>query len=161
VSGLVCCIPGWPLKYIELSKTSALAFAVHLARLSNCSQRNVKMKSTCLFAAAALFMIPALAFAGPKHSANVQLDQPVTVAGTQLAPGRYKLLWEGSGSDVTVTFAEGKKTVATAAAKLASNPINQEAIETATAADNTTELRAIDLKNIKIQFQNAAPGAGN
>ena len=118
------------------------------------------MKSK-LFTAAMVFFIPALAFAGPKNSANVNLDEPVTVAGTQLAPGEYKLTWEGSGPDITVNFAEGKKTVATAHGKLVSNPTDQEAIETFTTADNTRVLRAVDLKNKTIQFENAAPNAGN
>ena len=119
------------------------------------------MKSKSLFTAAMVFFIPALAFAGPKNSANLQLEQTVKVAGTQIAPGQYKLVWEGSGPDVTVSFEQGKKTVVTAPAKLVNNPLNEEAIETTTVADNTTVLRAIDLKNRTIQFEDSAPGAGN
>lgn len=118
----------------------------------------MKMKS--LSAAAIVFIVPALAFATPKNSANVELDQTVKVAGTQLAPGQYKLIWEGSGQDLMVSFTEGKKTVATVPAKLVSNPDNLDAVETDTVADNTI-LRAIDLKKITIQFENAAPGASN
>lgn len=118
------------------------------------------MKSKSLFATAFVFLAPALAFAGPKNSANVTLDQPVTVAGTQLAAGQYKLTWEGSGPDVTVSFDEGKKTIATTSAKLVNNRNNQDAIETS-AHDNTTVLDAVDLKNLTIQFENAAPSAGN
>jgi hypothetical protein len=119
------------------------------------------MKSKSLFTAVMVFAIPALAFAGPKNSANLNLEQTVNVAGTQLAPGQYKLVWEGTGPDITVNFTEGKKTVATASAKLVSNQINEEAIETSTAADKSTVLRDIDLKKYSIQFENAAPGAGN
>ena len=119
------------------------------------------MKSKILFAVATMFVVPGLAFAGPKNSANVNLDQPVKVAGTQLASGQYKLTWEGSGPEVTVSFVEGKKTVATASARLVKNQSNQEAIETATAADNTTVLHAVDLKNMTIQFENPASGVGN
>ena len=90
----------------------------------------------------------------------MKLDQPVNVAGTQLAPGQYKLTWEGSGQDVTVSFAEGNKAIATVPAKLVSNRANEEAIETSTAADNTTVLQAVDLKNITLQFENDAPAAG-
>ena len=86
---------------------------------------------------------------------------PVTVAGSQLAPGQYKLTWEGTGPDVTVKFAEGKNVVATAPAKLVNTSTNQEAIETDTVADSTRLLRAVDLKRSTIQFENAAPGAGN
>jgi hypothetical protein len=119
------------------------------------------MKSKTLFIAAMAFFVPALAFAAPKNSASLQLDQRVKIGGTQLAPGQYKLIWEGSGQDATVSFIEGKKTVAIAAAKLVSNPTNEVAIEISTAADNTQVLDAIDLKNITLQFGNDAPTAGN
>ena len=52
------------------------------------------MKPNVLFLATMVFL-PALAFA-QKNSANVALGQPVTIAGTQLAPGQYKLIWEGN-----------------------------------------------------------------
>jgi hypothetical protein len=119
------------------------------------------MKSKSLFAAAMVFLIPALAFAGQKNSANVELDQAVKVAGTRLAPGQYKVTWEGNGPNVTATFTEGKKTVATAPATLVGNPTNEEAIETDTAADKTVILQAVDLKNVTIRFANAVAGAGN
>lgn len=118
------------------------------------------MKSKSLSAAATLFLIPALAFAAPKNSTNLHLEQPVTVAGTQLAPGQYKVTWNGSGSDVTVSFAEGKKIVATAQGKILNNPNHEEAIEMNT-ADGTAVLQAIDLKKITIQFGNTATATGN
>ena len=119
------------------------------------------MKSNSLFAVVIVLLTPVLAFGGTKNSANFELDQSVTVSGTQLAPGQYKLTWEGSGSDVTVSFTEGKKTIATAHAKLLSNRNNEEAIDTTAAAGSKTVLNAIDLKNITLQFQNDAPSAGN
>ena len=119
------------------------------------------MKSKSLFAAAIVMLTPVLGFARTKDSANVNLEQPVKVEGTQLAPGQYKLIWTGSGSDTTVSFTEGKKTVATAPATLVSHPNNQEAIETDTAADKTMVLRAVDLKNITLRFEKDAPAAGN
>lgn len=119
------------------------------------------MKSKSLFAAAIVFLTPVLAFAGTKDSANVELNQPVKVAGTQLAPGQYKLTWEGSGPNITVSFAEGKKTIATVPARLVSNSTYDEAVETASSVDNTSVLKAIDLKKITLQFQDDAPAAGN
>lgn len=119
------------------------------------------MKSKSLFAAALVLLTPVLASARTKDSANVNLEQPVKVEGTQLAPGQYKVVWAGSGSDTTVSFTEGKKTLATAPAKLVSHPNNQEAIETVTEADKTTVLRAIDLKNLTLRFENDATGTGN
>jgi hypothetical protein len=135
---------------------------VSYPNLSNLLSKEWKqMKSKSSFAAAMVFLIPALTFAGAKNSANLKLDQSVTVAGSQLAPGQYKLTWEGSGPDVTVKFAEGKNVVATAPAKLVNTSTNQEAIETDTVADSTRLLRAVDLKKVMIQFANAAPGGGN
>jgi hypothetical protein len=119
------------------------------------------MKSKILVTAAMVFTFPALALAASKNSANLSLDQPVNVAGTELAPGQYKLSWEGTGPDVTVVFTEGKKTIATTSAKLVSNRNNQEAIETTAAGDNKSALEAVDLKNVTLQFENAAPVAGN
>jgi len=118
------------------------------------------MKPKVLFFVTMVFL-PALAFAGERNSANVELDQSVTVAGTQLAPGQYKLIWEGNAPNVSVSFVEGKKIVATAPAKLVSNPTNEEAIETTTQTGNTQVLQAVDLKNVTIRFENTVPGAGN
>jgi hypothetical protein len=120
------------------------------------------MRSKSLFAAAMVFFIPALAFAGQKKSATVQLDQPVKVADTQLTPGEYKLTWDGDGPNVTVSFLAGKKTVATAPAHLVSDPTSQPGtIETNTASDKTVILQAVGLKNQTMQFDNAVRTAGN
>ena len=106
-------------------------------------------------------MTPVLAFGAPKNSAKFTLEQPVTVAGTQLAPGEYKLTWDGSGPDVTVSFAEGKKVVATASAQLVNKGNVPEAIETKNSGDNTTLLKAIDLNKVTIEFESAATSTGN
>jgi hypothetical protein len=120
------------------------------------------MKSKSLFIAAMVFLIPALAFAGQRNSANVQLDHPVQVAGTQLGPGNYKMIWQGNGPDVSVSFIQGKKIVITAFAKLVSDPASQPgAIETRTATDKTVILHAVELENESIQFENAISAAGN
>jgi hypothetical protein len=119
------------------------------------------MKAKFSFVFAAL-LVPALAFAAEKNSAKVQIDEPVKVADTQLTPGQYRLTWDGTGSDVTVTFLKGNKTVATAPAKLVTASGNeQNAIETFTTADKTQLLKAVDLKNLTIQFQTPVSAAGN
>ena len=119
------------------------------------------MKSKLFVTLTMLFLIPAFAFAKQKDSATVQIYQPVQVAGTQLASGQYKMEWEGNSPNVTVSFLDGKKTVATAPAKLVSKKNNEEAIETGTTADNTEVLQAVDLKNLTVRFENAARSAGN
>lgn len=119
------------------------------------------MKSISLSAAAIVFLMPVVAFAAQKNSATVELDQAVTVADTQIAPGQYKVSWEANGPDVNVSFADGNKTVVTALAKLLINTTNEEAVETDTAGGGTPALSAIDLKHVTIQFENAIPSAGN
>lgn len=64
-----------------------------------------------------LFATGALA-AGKGNKTSVTVPGPVMVNGKTLAPGEYKVTWEGSGSDVQVTFLQGKKVVATASARI-------------------------------------------
>ncbi len=100
------------------------------------------MKSKSLFAAAMVMLTPVLAFARAKDSANVNLDQSVEVAGTELAPGQYKVIWEGNGPDVTVSFAEGKKTDCNRPGQAREYiETTEQAIETISAGDQTTVLR--------------------
>jgi hypothetical protein len=54
------------------------------------------------------------AFAGTK--ANLQLSNPVTLNGTTLKPGDYKVQWEGNGPNVEVNILQGENVVAKAPA---------------------------------------------
>jgi hypothetical protein len=118
----------------------------------------MKLKS---FLATFVLCLPTVAFAGEKNSANVVFDQPLVVAGTQLAPGQYKLTWTGDGSNVTVTFEKGRKTVATAPAKLQSTPHGEDAVEVAPQSDHTAALIAVDFDRLTLQFQLPSNSAGN
>lgn len=55
-------------------------------------------------------LLASSAFAGTKG--NLQLNHPVTVNGTQLKAGEYKLEWDGSGPNVEVSIVQGKNVVA-------------------------------------------------
>lgn len=50
------------------------------------------------------------AFAATK--ANLHVNNTLTVNGTNLKPGDYKLQWDGSGPDVEVSIVQGKNVVA-------------------------------------------------
>jgi hypothetical protein len=50
------------------------------------------------------------AFAATK--AGLQLNHAVTVNGTTLKAGDYKLQWDGNGPDVEISFLQGKNVVA-------------------------------------------------
>ncbi|HEX9636238.1 MAG TPA: hypothetical protein VGB99_01795 [Acidobacteriota bacterium] len=55
---------------------------------------------TIAFAVFALASAPALA----KNSTQIKLDEPASLAGTELTPGTYDVSWDGDGSKVTVKF---------------------------------------------------------
>jgi hypothetical protein len=55
-------------------------------------------------------VLSASAFAATK--ASLQLSHPVTVNGTTLRPGDYKLQWEGDGPNVELSFLQGKNVLA-------------------------------------------------
>ena len=49
-------------------------------------------------------------------SGSMSLTKAVQLNGTQIKPGDYKVTWEGTGSDVTVTVMKGKDVIAKAPA---------------------------------------------
>jgi len=63
---------------------------------------------TSVFAAAALFALPA--FAGNTVKKSLDIHETVSVQGTQLRPGSYKFEWSGAGPEVQVSiFHNGDK----------------------------------------------------
>ena|SRR5215472_2717454 len=120
----------------------------------------MKPKSLIYITTVAL-ILPLFGFAGAKNSSNVKLDQPVQVAGTQLPAGQYKVVWEGTGPNVQVNFMQGKNTVTSAPARIQDQSNRFDAVETASGTGNTKLLRAIDLKNISIRFDDSLNAVGN
>jgi hypothetical protein len=78
-------------------------------------QMNMKnvAKSVVLGLAA---LLASSAFASNKGTFDVR--ETVEINGQQVAPGEYQVRWDGTGSDVEVTFMHGKKEVAKTSAKL-------------------------------------------
>ena len=59
------------------------------------------------------------AFAASKgNKGSMELDKSITISGHQLAPGQYKLTWDGTGSDVELTILSHGKLLATVPAHL-------------------------------------------
>jgi hypothetical protein len=50
--------------------------------------------------------------------ANLQLSNPVTVNGTTLKAGDYKIQWEGSGPNVELSIMQGKNVLAKVPARV-------------------------------------------
>ncbi len=61
-------------------------------------------------------LLASSAFASNKGS--LQVREAVEVNGQQLAPGEYQLRWDGTGTNVEISFMQGKKEVAKASAKV-------------------------------------------
>ncbi len=61
-------------------------------------------------------LLASSAFASNKGS--LQVRESFEINGQQLAPGDYDVRWDGSGSNVEVTFIKNKKEVAKATAKV-------------------------------------------
>ena len=76
----------------------------------------VSRVSSLLLGSSLLFS--ASAFAGNTIKKSLHLSESVTVEGTKLMPGDYKVEWSGSGPDVKVNILRGKETVATVAARI-------------------------------------------
>jgi hypothetical protein len=76
---------------------------------------NMKMSriGVSLFGAALLLSTSAFAKDNDTNKGSLKLDDQVSVDGTPLKPGDYKVEWNGSGPNVTVTLLQGKHTVAT------------------------------------------------
>lgn len=75
-------------------------------------------------------LLASSAFAGTKGS--LVISNPVTVNGTTLMPGDYKVQWEGSGPNVEVSILKGKNVVAKTSAKVIEmqTPASQDAAVT-------------------------------
>jgi hypothetical protein len=77
----------------------------------------MKWNNLAKFAVLGLAMLLATgAFASNKGTLRVQ--EAVQVNGQQLPAGEYQVRWEGTGSNVEVSFMKGKKEVAKTSAKV-------------------------------------------
>ena len=61
-------------------------------------------------------LLASSAFASNKGT--LQVREAFEVNGQQLAPGEYQLRWDGTGSNVEVSFMQGKKEVAKTSGKI-------------------------------------------
>jgi hypothetical protein len=65
-------------------------------------------------------LLASSAFAATK--AQLHLQTPTTINGTQLKAGDYKLEWDGTGPNVEVSVIQGKNVVAKTSAKVVDLP---------------------------------------
>ena len=107
-----------------------------------------------------LLALPILSFAATRKS--ITLAEPVAIGNTVLQPGDYKVQGEGAGPTVQVTFLQANKTVATASATLKTETTGYDsAIDLGgPSSSGAKQLRAIDFKNIALQFDQSASPSG-
>ena len=107
-------------------------------------------------------MLPALAlllatsaFAANKgNKGSIELIQPATVGGHQLAPGQYKLTWDGTGPNVDLMILSYGKLVATVPAHLIelSRPERNNGYEVHTNDDGGQTLTGIEFGGKKYEL---------
>jgi hypothetical protein len=97
-----------------------------------------------------LAFLPFAANAASKNSANVVINNNVTVGTTELPKGTYKVVWTGTDTNAQVTFSHGhwSKTVP---ARIVEGRNDIEA-ELTDAKDNKTFLTGLQLHNATLQF---------
>ena len=104
-----------------------------------------KISKTLLPALALLVATSAFA-ANKQNKGSLDLDRPATVGGHQLAPGEYKLSWDGTGSNVDLMISSHGKLLATVPAHLIelNKAERYDAFESNTNADGSQSLTEID-----------------
>jgi hypothetical protein len=95
-------------------------------------------------------LLAASAFAGTKG--GFQVNDPITVNGTTLKPGEYKLQWDGNGPNVQLSFIQGKKVIATAPAHVVElqSPATNDAAVVMSHSNGTQSLTGVRFQGKKI-----------
>jgi len=93
------------------------------------------------------------AFAATK--ASLQLQSQVTVNGTKLKPGDYKLEWDGTGPSVEVSILQGKNVIAKTTARVVdlSAPSPNNAAVTTKNGDGTSTLAGVRFEGKKFALE--------
>jgi hypothetical protein len=86
------------------------------------------------------------AFAKDKsnNEGKFTLGDTAQVGSTQLKPGDYKAVWDGTGPDVQVKILQGKNVVATTSAKLVDKSYAQDAVTLGPGSGGVKTLDEVD-----------------
>jgi hypothetical protein len=110
--------------------------------------------SLVIIAVSAAMMFPFAGTANAASSTKVVLSQPMRVGTAQVPPGKYKVVWNGSGPAVEARFIENGHTVATAPARIRKEKVNygSTALEITNVNSPNRRLTAIDMKGKELVF---------
>ena len=111
----------------------------------------LSMISKSLLPGLALLLATSAFAANKGNKGLLELFAPATVSGHQLAPGQYKLTWDGTGSSVELMILSHGKLAATVPARLIelSQSERDNATETRTNDDGSQSLTKIDFAGKK------------
>jgi hypothetical protein len=94
----------------------------------------------------------------------LELQEPASVAGTQLKSGTYTVQWEGTGDQVQLKIYQGKKKVAATSARMVSleKPLDRDAILLRRNDDGTMTITRINFgrKNFALELSGDGGGSG-
>ena len=101
------------------------------------------------------------AFAATKGS--LELNRSITVNGTELKAGMYKVQWEGSGANVTLSILQGKNVLANVPARMVSldAPAANSAAVTRENGDGTDSLAGVLFQGKKFSLELGEGSAGD
>ena len=88
------------------------------------------------------------------NKGSLQVQEPLTVNGTRLAPGEYKVQWEGAGPNVELSILAGKKVVAKVPAHMIDldRPSAADSAVVRNNGDGTRTLSEVRLNGKKFSF---------
>jgi len=98
------------------------------------------------------FLLTSVSFAAD-NSKHLTIGTAAQVGNTTLQPGDYTVKWDGSGSNVNVTILQGKKTVASAPAKLDTATKNNQTSVELSGGEGTQQIRKINWPHLSLDFQ--------
>ena len=125
---------------------------------------NFSKISKSMLSALALLLATSAVAANKQNKGSIELDQPATIGGHQLAPGEYKLTWDGTGPNVDLMIKSYGKLVATVPAHLIelSRPEPSNGYEVHTNNDGSQILTSIEFggKKYELSFVDEATTTG-
>jgi hypothetical protein len=110
------------------------------------------MKTSKSLSLGLALLLATSAFAANKGSLTVQ--EPMTVNGTQLKPGDYKVQWDGNGPSVELSITQGKKVIAKVPAHVVTleEPSQSDAAVVKNNGDGTKSLTEVRLSGKKFSL---------
>jgi hypothetical protein len=105
----------------------------------------MKLSKLALAFFGSALLLASAALAGEPNKGSLNLYEKVNVEGKALNPGKYTIIWDGTGSNVQVTVFQGKQTVATFSAHLTEQAVRntEDAYGSASDTDGNRTLTAI------------------